>query len=65
MGIKRFRGLIIFECDECGEEIETNESDFQAAINVFRNDPEGEKWESNQDGKGSWSNYCPDCKEEM
>jgi transcriptional regulator NrdR family protein len=57
--------MIIFECDECGEEFDTQETDFQTALNIFRNDSEGEKWTISQDEKGVWAHYCPDDKEEL
>lgn len=54
-----FDGEITFECDECGEEIHTDEADFHAALKVMKK----EGWTNVQE-KGDWNHYCPGCQEE-
>jgi hypothetical protein len=64
MAIDRIKGKIVFLCDDCGVSFfETGESDFDLAIQTFREDEEGKKWETTKDDDGQWVNYCPDCKE--
>lgn len=51
---------IIFNCDDCGEELDTGEEDFQAALQMIK----GEGWsvEKHPDG---WKHFCPECVEAM
>ena len=51
-----FNGEITFECDSCGEEIHTDEADFQSALAVMK----AEGWTSKKVG-GDWEHTCPGC----
>lgn len=51
-----FDGEITFECDECGEENHTDNSDFQSALAQIREDG----WVSSKEG-GEWHHHCSDC----
>lgn len=52
-----FDGEITFECDSCGEEIHTDEADFQSALAVMK----AEGWTSKKTG-ADWEHICPDCQ---
>ena len=54
-----FDGEITFECDQCGEEIHTDEADFQTALNVMK----AEGWQSKKVG-ADWEHICPNCQKE-
>ena len=56
MGIKRYGAVITFECDECGDTLETRENDFKTAVREAKD----EGWRMFQDDDG-WSHHCPDC----
>lgn len=63
MAINRISGKIVFICDDCDVAfVETGETSFELALQAFREDEEGKKWE-NKAEDGVWVNYCPDCKE--
>jgi ribosomal protein L37AE/L43A len=64
MTVERFRGKVIFSCNECGDQFETEETDWNTALAVFQNDPVGEQWETINDN-GTWEHYCKDCKEQI
>jgi hypothetical protein len=64
MGIDRIKGKIVFTCDDCGiAYVETDESDFESALEVFRSDDEGQNWETVKE-EGEFKNYCTDCKQQ-
>lgn len=50
--------MIVFICDECGEELETETSNFQHALETLR----ANGWR-NVKGKNSWEHYCPECEQ--
>ncbi len=54
-----FHGEITFECDECGEEIHTEESDFPTALSVMKK----EGWKSLKGRDDDWGHLCPTCVE--
>jgi len=54
--LDRQHNQIVFECDECGETLETGESDFSDALSAFRDDG----WRSRL-VEGSWVHLCGDC----
>lgn len=62
MAIKRdygsFDGEITFECDQCGEELCTEEADFHAALNKMK----AEGWKSEKSG-ADWEHTCPGCQD--
>ncbi len=47
---------ITFECDECGDELDTETADFDDAKEHARS----EGWRTKKDGS-DWLNLCPDC----
>lgn len=51
------KGKILFECDGCGEVLETKRSDIDAA-NQVRKD---QGWVARPEGS-EWKHYCPGCK---
>lgn len=53
-----FDGEITFECDQCGEEIHTEESDFHLALKKMKS----EGWKSEKSG-GDWEHTCPGCQD--
>lgn len=54
-------GNIIFRCDDCEEaEFETDCSNFQDALDTFKNDTEGSQWVSYKEGD-QWRHTCPEC----
>lgn len=55
--IHRSHSMIEFECDDCGEIIETQEAEWQAALKVFKN----EGWRSTKNGS-QWEHYCDKCE---
>jgi hypothetical protein len=52
----RQHGMIIFECDVCGDTLETGERDFNEAKAI--QDREG--WKARKIGS-DWCHSCPDC----
>ena len=50
------RGKIIFECDACGEVLETDHSDVATAWRTAAK----EEWESRKIGQ-DWVHGCPRC----
>lgn len=56
--IDRQKGKYVFECDGCYASLNTEERDFQTALDVMRN----EGWRSTRDGPDEqWKHYCPRC----
>lgn len=49
--------FLVVECDNCGEEFETQSNEFREAIGAAR----GAGWRPLQE-EGRWKHYCPDCK---
>ncbi len=54
--ITRVHGRIVFECDDCGELLETGVADFTEA-NIARRE---EHWTS-QKVSDVWMHYCEEC----
>ena len=54
--LDRQRGHIIFECDVCGDTLETDMRDFTEARTAFNN----EGWRSRKLG-ADWIHYCAEC----
>jgi len=54
--IDRQHGQVVFECDDCGQTLETGESDFGDAMNAYKD----EGWRSKKERTG-WLHLCPDC----
>ena len=52
-----YEGDITFECDDCGDELDTGEDEFSEALRMFRDFG----WLSHKDGE-EWSHYCKGCK---
>jgi hypothetical protein len=46
----------VVACDNCDDELFTEELDFEDAVQVLRE----EKWKSAK-VKNEWEHYCPDC----
>lgn len=57
--LDRQKGDYIFQCDGCYAVLETNTSNFTAAINLLRR----EGWKSHlRDGDEDWKHYCKTCQ---
>lgn len=56
MGVDRSFGDIVFRCDACGEELETNESDFSEALRELRR----AGWKAEK-VDGYWEHTCDAC----
>ena len=54
-----FDGEITFECDQCGEECNTEESDFHSALKKMK----AEGWKAQKVG-GDWEHICPGCQDD-
>ena len=54
--IDRQRGDVVFECDGCGEVLETATSNFDSALNMMRR----EGWRAVCAGN-VWSHFCASC----
>jgi len=55
----RIHGRIHFECDGCGEFIDTETKDFEEARHVIQ----AEMWETTK-VKDVWCHYCSRCADE-
>ncbi len=55
--LDRQKGGIVFECDGCNEVLETETSNFDAAVNMLNR----EDWRSKKVGNG-WEHYCFRCR---
>ena len=61
MSIDRIHGRVVLCCDSpgCHETLETDQRDFDLAIEVMRS----ERWRSERDrSSGEWCHFCPDCQ---
>jgi hypothetical protein len=54
--IDRQHGDVVFECDECGATLETEQADFQSAWNMAKR----EGWRTRKIGE-DWVHKCPEC----
>jgi hypothetical protein len=50
-------GDIVFECDGCGDCLETGTDDWEEALSRFRE----EDWRAFKVGE-EWEHHCPDCR---
>ena len=57
MSVERQDGIVIFECDNCGEELDTDETEFVDALDVLRE----EGWKAFK-VSGDWVHHCGDCR---
>jgi Fe2+ or Zn2+ uptake regulation protein len=55
--LDRQKGNIVFQCDECGEVLETNTNDFDSARNLLKR----ERW-AVEKIDGEWEHYCSNCR---
>ena len=55
--IKRFENTIVFICDECGDELETDEEAWGFALEKLRD----EDWHFEQEAQG-YVHTCPLCR---
>ena len=55
--LDRQKGDICFECDGCAEILDTQTSNFDAALNRMRR----EGWKAMKTGE-DWFHYCQRCK---
>ena len=55
--IDRQRGKIFFECDTCGEVLESGTGDFSSAWDFAKEDG----WRARKNGD-VWTHACPDCR---
>jgi hypothetical protein len=55
--VDRQKGDIIFLCDGCPDDLETNTANWDSARNFLRR----ENWATAKDGD-EWKHFCPDCK---
>lgn len=46
-----------FECDDCGEEFESQSDDFHAALAEFKDEGGVARMDC-----GEWMHFCKDCK---
>jgi hypothetical protein len=56
--LTRIGGKIVFECDQCADTLDTEESDFGDALGVMRDSG----WKAVKIGQ-DWSHRCDACKE--
>lgn len=54
--LDRVHGRIVFECDDCGDPLETDETDFAEAMQMMRD----EGWKSVKYGD-VWQHRCAGC----
>lgn len=52
-----YNGPITFVCDECGDELETDETDFTDALDKFKDDG----GVATKRAGGDWQHICIDC----
>jgi hypothetical protein len=57
MSITRDYSLIVFECDDCQETLETGTHDWYEALGRMRE----AGWRSEREGD-QWRHRCPDCQ---
>jgi hypothetical protein len=55
--ITRSKGKIVFTCDHCDFELETNEHEFREAILVLKE----RQWKSRKMGE-EWLHFCTGCQ---
>jgi hypothetical protein len=55
--IDRQHGNLVYECDTCGETLETDTRDFDDARSQFRR----EGWHAQRNGSNHWEHRCGGC----
>ena len=55
--LDRSKDGIAFECDMCGEVLETNTKEFNEARDTLRSNG----WISKRSVGDGWAHFCPDC----
>jgi predicted RNA-binding Zn-ribbon protein involved in translation (DUF1610 family) len=50
------KGNIVFECDTCGETLETEQADFHSALNMAKR----QGWRTRK-FEEVWAHACPNC----
>lgn len=55
--IDRQHGKVVFECDSCGEALQTDERDFAEALSMAKH----EGWKMRKVG-ADWVHACPNCE---
>ena len=60
MSTRREEGTVVFDCDGCSEDFDTEEQDFQDGVDALK----AAGWEITKDARGEWAHYCPPCREE-
>lgn len=55
--IHRNHQMFEFECDDCGETLDTSETEWTEAMRVMKN----AGWVSRKNGN-SWEHFCPQCE---
>jgi hypothetical protein len=56
--LDRQHGNVIFECDDCGEVLDTKTSNFEAAHNLMKR----QGWAA-QLVNEQWQHFCSQCKD--
>lgn len=57
MSVEKEEGRFVFVCDVCGDELQTDERNWNEALEVKR----FEDWGSRKEG-GAWIDVCESCK---
>lgn len=57
MAIERQYGKVIFICDECSDEFDTDTKNFDEALQILKDEDE---WLITKEGE-EWIHICPDC----
>lgn len=58
--LEREHGDIIWQCDGCGELLDTNTADFDAARNMLTRN----QWLTKRASDG-WQHFCSDCSKRV
>ena len=57
MSTTRIGGSVVFDCDDCGEDLDTGETEFHDAVAEKKR----AGWGSRKEPDGSWSDICEAC----
>jgi hypothetical protein len=55
----RVKRVVHFECDDCGETLDSETTDFDTAWQFAK----AEGWKAYDADERGWVHYCPDCKD--
>ncbi len=58
MSLTQDHGDHVFQCDSCGETLETNTSNFDSARNALKR----AHWKPHKNPQNEWRHYCPQCQ---